>query len=95
VNEDGTVYKIGYSKRSVTKRIEACQTGNPYPIKEVYRYSTKHGRQLETALHNFFSHYRMEGEWFKLDWNVVVNFMSMCEKIEKNLDLLKKNEIKS
>jgi nicotinic acid phosphoribosyltransferase len=90
-NDDGTIYKIGYTKNDVKKRIEKLQTGNPYEIKEVYTYRTKYKQKLERCLHNRFSHCRLKGEWFSLELDDVVSFINTCKLIEKNLDILKDN----
>lgn len=90
-NDDGTIYKIGYTKKDVKKRIGELQTGNPYAIKEVCNYKTKYNQRLEKSLHNFYSHNKVKNEWFKLDISDVVNFVNTCQSIENNLDYLKDN----
>ena len=90
-NEDGTIYKIGYTKNSVQKRIRSLQTGNPYLIKELYCFQTKYNQRLEKSLHNFYSHCRLNGEWFKMSITDINNFTSLCDKLETNFDNLKNN----
>lgn len=90
-NEDGTIYKIGYTKNDVKRRIEKLQTGNPHEIKEVCSYQTKYNQKLERAIHNRYSHCRLKGEWFKLELNDVVDFIKTCEKLEYSFDILKDN----
>ena len=90
-NEDGTIYKIGFTKKSVQKRIDALPTGNPYQIKELYSYQTKYNQKLERAAQRFYSHCKLKGEWFNFDLNDVTNFITICEKLEHNFDLLKDN----
>ncbi len=92
INEDRTVYKIGYTKKSVEKRILQLQTGNGYNIKEVCRYYTGNGMKIERVLHNFYSYCRLEGEWFEISLKDVANFLKICERIEYNLEILKKNQ---
>lgn len=89
INEDRTIYKIGYTKSSVERRIRQLQTGNGYNIREVCRYETEMGQSVERALHNFYSYCRREGEWFELELIHVANFLNTCEKIEKNLNIIK------
>ena len=90
-NEDDTIYKIGFTKNSIQKRIEALQTGNPYQIKELYSYQTKYDQKLEKSIHRFYSHCKLKGEWFKFDLKEVTNFIAICEKLEQNFDILKEN----
>ena len=90
-NDDGTIYKIGYTKNSIKKRISSLQTGNPYIIKELCSYKTKYNQRLEKSLHNFYSHCRLTGEWFSLSLNDITNFITLCDKLENNFDNLKNN----
>ena len=90
-NEDGTIYKIGYTKNDVKKRIEKLQTGNPYEIKEVCNYKTKYNQRLEKAIHNRYNYCRLKGEWFKLELKDISSFINTCEQIENILDSLKDN----
>jgi len=91
VNDDQTLYKIGYTKNSVKKRIEKLQTGNPHKIKELNSYKSYYGQLLEKTLHKHYSYCKKNGEWFSLDIAEVANFIKTCEKIEKNFDALKDN----
>ena len=90
-NDDNTIYKIGYTKNSIRKRISDLQTGNGYNIKELCKFETKYNQKLERAIHNLYKHYRLTGEWFSLEISDVANFLKTCEKIEKNFDMLKDN----
>lgn len=87
-----TIYKIGYSKKP-TKRIVNLQTGNDGKISIVHLFETKHGRKLETALHNFYSHARKNMEWFDLNLKEVNEFPSLCLKLENNLEIINKNNL--
>lgn len=84
------VYKIGYTKnKKISQRISNLQTGNQDDMEPLYMFETKHGRKLETALHNMYSHKRINREWFQLDLTDVVNFENTCSKVENNFDFLK------
>lgn len=87
---DSTFYKIGRTKNSVTERIESLQTGNPGLIQCIYEYETENALTLEKSLHNYFSHFRLEGEWFSNKLNVI-KFKEYCEKIDTHLNILKKS----
>jgi hypothetical protein len=61
---DGEYVKIGYSttREGVDARLAGLQTGNPRPL---YLLHAMEGTsEDEKFLHNFFSLYRMTGEWF-------------------------------
>jgi len=91
VNEDRTIYKIGYTKGNIKKRIDNLQTGNGYKIKELCSYKTEYNQKLERVIHNLYKHCRLTGEWFELPLSDVANFEKTCEKIEKGFNALKDN----
>ena len=88
-----TSYKIGFTRnRDFKKRIINLQTGNKDKIKCIDFFETKHGRKLETTMHNLYSFKREGGEWFNLELRDVVNFKNTCILLEKNFDILEKNK---
>ena len=92
-NNDSTVYKIGFTKGSVQKRIKNLQTGNSYKIKELCNYQTKYNQKLEKSIHNHYRHRRCEkSEWFNLSNEDITNFIKNCERVEKNFDFLKESD---
>jgi len=88
VNEDKSLYKIGFTKGSVHKRIRELQTGCPYEIKVVNTYDSEYGTVIESALHNMFIHKKTFGEWFSLDLEDEVKFMKLCETYENNQKII-------
>jgi len=91
VSDYETTYKIGYTRNKDTKkRIRGLQTGNKNKIKCIDIFKTKHGRKVETTLHNLYSFKREGGEWFDLDYGDVLQFQDTCQKIEDNFDILDK-----
>jgi len=55
--------KIGFTARDIKVRLNALQTANPYKLKVL---ATLNGnKDHEKALHNKFSQFRLEGEWFE------------------------------
>jgi Leu/Phe-tRNA-protein transferase len=90
-NDDHTVHKIGFTKSTTQKRIKNLQTGNSYEIKELCRYETKFDQKLEKIIHRCYSHRKIKNEWFNLEITDVTNFISNCERVEKNLEALKDN----
>lgn len=87
IRDYDTVYKIGYSKNPKQRR-DNVQTGNDGHVKVLYSFETKHGRTLESAIQNFYSHKHQNMEWFNLDIQDVVNFIPLCQRTENNLDIL-------
>lgn len=85
-----TLYKIGYTKHEnvAKKRIPGLKTGNPAQLTVRSKFATVHGRKVETALHNLYSHKNRDGEWFELENYDVANFLTTCQQIENNCTLL-------
>ena len=83
INEDKTLYKIGYTTGSVYNRIKNIQTGCPYKIEVADTFTSSYSKIIETTLHNMFSHKKTHGEWFDLGSVDEFNFKSLCEKYEK------------
>jgi len=93
VRDYDVVYKIGYTRISSKKRSKQLQTGNDGELKVIYQHITYHGQMCERAIQNFYSHLRIKNEWFKLDLEDIVKFPEICNKIENNLNIIKKEII--
>lgn len=98
VNMENTdFYKIGFTKNSPEKRVKNLQTGNPKNINLVDSYRSNIAQNIETALHNFLRHKKIDshegvklmGEWFLLDREDVKQFQEKCKTIETNLNVIK------
>lgn len=87
---DGRLYKIGYTKHSVQKRIAQLQTGCPYEIKMLETFNSTYGQTIERTLHSIYDYCKMHGEWFNLDITFEANFISICENYESINDSIKK-----
>ncbi len=86
-------FKIGISKNPET-RVKQLQTGNSEKIELVFKYFSKnHSSRIESALHNRYSNYRLESEWFSLPTKETLTFMNVCEKMESNFRFLDENKI--
>lgn len=97
--------KIGYSTHeSPMSRFEQFKTYAPYGSEIIGFIQTFDAKEIETILHNKFSQYRLNGEWFEIteeDCNKVISFYSNIEDIkEKNefqiawaKHLYKKNQV--
>jgi predicted GIY-YIG superfamily endonuclease len=91
-NDDGE-YKIGFTKNSTEKRVKQLLTGTSQDISIEYIFETKHNRKVETALHNLYSHKNIKREFFRLSIEEVKNFISKCELLERNFDILECNNM--
>lgn len=90
VNDDKSLYKIGFTRGSIYKRIRELQTGCPYQINVVDIYSSEYGTIIERSLHNMFSHSKTYGEWFELGVEDEVKFKKLCEQYENIQKLINK-----
>ena len=66
--ESYQVVKIGYAA-DVDKRIRELQCGCPEPLQKLVVFPGE--REEEKALHDRFSEYRVQGEWFRYEGPVV------------------------
>lgn len=62
----GEYLKIGYTHGTLSARISALATGNPYPIELWFTLVTPRPKELEKHIHSVLSPYRVKGEWFKM-----------------------------
>ena len=67
--------KIGKTK-NVKQRINALRTGCPYPIECLGFIETNECTKLEKALHEKFSQFRINGEWFEKNSCIISYFKS-------------------
>jgi len=84
---DSTFYKIGRTKNTVSERIDSLKTGNPGKIECIFEHETDNALLLEKSLHNYFSHLRLEGEWFSEKMSIT-KFKEYCEKLDYHLTKL-------
>lgn len=93
------LYKIGISINP-EKRIKQLQTGTPYELSIIAVYESKCPFKVEKILHNTFLSKKtpdnfkydfewLNGEWFNLTTQDVVDFVSCCENTEKRISNLK------
>ena len=100
LNIDGTdLYKIGFTRGKVQRRIKELQTGNPMRIVAIDVFESRFAIKVEKALHFQLSQKKyipdddlmLIGEWFKLDNNDISQFRERCSKIEQNFKFLEEN----
>lgn len=88
---DERLYKIGYTRRPIEKRIKELKTGNAAEFYIVDSYQSKWGTKIEAILHRSFSSKKVSGEWFSLNDSDITNFNTKCKEIHKNLELISKS----
>jgi hypothetical protein len=81
-------YKIGITTRKSTSRVKELQTGNAEEIKVVAEFESKYFRKLESVMHRTYSNKRMKGEWFQLESKDTQNFISECQSLHDNFEIL-------
>lgn len=82
------LHKIGYTRRTIEKRIKEFKTGNASEFEIVDSFHSKWGTKIESQLHRIYKSKKMSGEWFNLDENDIVLFKEHCQKIHQNLELI-------
>lgn len=88
---DTNTYKIGMTKRDITKRLKELQTGNSAELFVVHTYKCDHPYRLELMLHNRFRNKLALNEWFSLDKNDVEDFPDTCRKTDEIIKSLSDN----
>lgn len=83
-------YKIGVSKNP-PKRVKQLQTGNAEKITLIHTFESDIPFVVEKAVKNFYSSYRVHGEWFNLTLEQEMSFKTQCETVEKNIKILREN----
>ncbi len=83
------IYKIGISSNPI-KRLKSLQTGNDKTLKLIKKVLCENYSKVETTLHNKYNHLKINGEWFELSEEDILNFEKDCEKIDENFKIIKK-----
>lgn len=86
--EGNSLYKIGYTKREISKRIKEFKTGNASEFYIVDSFKSKWGTKIESQLHKIFLDKKVSGEWFQLSQDDIFKFKKCCETIHNNLELI-------
>ena len=81
-NNNKKRYKIGIT-RNMFMRMKDLRCGNPDPMKEEYAVIVHAGnaRTLELGLHEMYSQYRINGEWFEFDDLQACNVIKQLNKM--------------
>jgi hypothetical protein len=82
------LYKIGYTRREVEKRVKELKTGNAADFHIVESFKSKWGTKIESQIHRRLKNKKVDGEWFQLNNKDVEGFIDMCEQIDHNLEIV-------
>ncbi len=89
--------KIGYTKNSITKRIVALQSASPHKLNLLCILEGT--EKQERALHNLFSPYKLQGEWFESHptimmflFNLIFDKTISFKRLNSSLDEYLKNQ---
>ena len=74
-------FKIGIAT-DPQDRLKQLQTGNPETLWLVKYFSFDNARLIEETLHNTFSAFRTNGEWFKLTDDQVNRILDLCALLQ-------------
>lgn len=88
--DEKKVYKIGFTKRDINKRIKELKTGNSSNLILESFFVSKWAKKIETILHRHFSKWKVSGEWFELENTQMVDFLRICQISHDNIELLDK-----
>ena len=85
--ENTDIFKIGFTTLHPFKRMSNLQISHPQKLKLIHWFPTKHGMNLEKALHIKFKDFNLKGEWFKLSQEQISDFLLICNSLEKILSI--------
>ena len=86
-------FKIGVTKRNITKRISELQTGNSDKIQLLNQYQSENFKKIEKMIHLKYSSYKTEAnnEWFLLQTEHVMSFLKDCKEADQTISFLLEN----
>jgi hypothetical protein len=90
-SEETGIYKVGVSKNP-SKRLKQLQTGNSEKLVLKYKYESEYYNLIEKYFHSMYTPQKKEGEWFEFTLEHELRFLAECEKVEKNIKILKENQ---
>ena len=92
VDNTNNLYKIGITrKKDINERLKELQTGNGKKLYLHNSFKTKYPYKVEKMLHNLYSPYHENGEWFRLNQEQIDNFLIECQNKENICECLKDN----
>lgn len=85
------LYKIGFTRGDVSKRIKELQTGNSCEIRLVKKFNTSIPSYIESSLHRHFKVKNSLNEWYELDIQDIIDFEKICQDYENIAKQLQDN----
>ena len=89
--EGRRLFKIGYTRREVSKRIKELKTGNGSELYLVSKFQSKWGTKIESQLHRLYKSKKVNGEWFDLTDDDIKSFSEKCKTTHDMLELITTN----
>lgn len=89
---DSENFKIGFTK-NIDRRVKELQTSSAFKLEVKYTYESEFATKIESKIHKSYSHLRLNGEWFKLDYDILEIIIKDIERTHSNLKFLKENKI--
>ena len=89
--EGRRLFKIGYTRREVSKRIKELKTGNGSDLYLVSEFKSKWGTKIESQLHRIYKSKKVNGEWFDLTDDDIKSFLERCKNTHDMLELITTN----
>ena len=86
--EGRRLYKIGYTRRDVSKRVKELKTGNGSDLYIIDSFKSKWGTKIEAILKKRYSYCNISGEWFNLTDEEVKSFMTKCKLAHDTLEMI-------
>ena len=86
-----SLYKIGVTTGSPSKRLKKLQTGNGTELFFVHLHVSDYPFRVEKMLHNRFYAQNELNEWFALSDDDVMHFSEHCAEVERIIESLKEN----
>ncbi len=88
---DMILYKIGMTRRDMSKRIKELKTGNAADLTTVNIFESKWASKIEASLKKRYRYSNISGEWFALSDDEVNDFLNTCKSIHDNFDFIHNN----
>ena len=88
---ENNLYKIGFTRGTVEKRLSQLQTGNATKLSIIRTFECEHPSLVEHHLHTKFSGKQVLNEWYDLEDEDVFSFLESCETIRDSLESVSEN----
>lgn len=79
--EKTNYYKIGITTKTVYKRLQELQTGNPRVLKHIAYFNVSNARKTEKLIHSILAKYHVHLEWFELPDFEVLGLIQYVENM--------------